>query len=166
MPTINHQLFTGSPTLRVNDVTLFAADDVHTHREKLARIVLDEMYQFVGLLDVNGNTLEINRAALQGPVSSCITFKANHSGRRAGGFYQKIHRTSSETSFDGHARASSFAAISKYMDRRLVSRRSLSISRSRPSKIRTARSSFCLPKVAISPGRSRPRQRSRGRTRN
>ena len=37
MPTINHQLFTGSPTLRVNDVTLFAADDVHTHRDSLLR---------------------------------------------------------------------------------------------------------------------------------
>jgi PAS domain S-box-containing protein len=66
MPIIHHQLFADSPILRVRDVELFAADDVHTHREKLARIVLDEMYQFVGLHDVNGNTLEINRAALEG----------------------------------------------------------------------------------------------------
>lgn len=35
-------------------------------REKLARIVLDSMYQFVGLLDARGHTLEINRAALEG----------------------------------------------------------------------------------------------------
>jgi PAS domain-containing protein len=66
MPTINRQLFTDSPTLRVRDVTLSAADDLQTHREKLARIVLDEMYQFVGLLDASGMTLEINRAALEG----------------------------------------------------------------------------------------------------
>ncbi len=63
---INRQLFTRSPALRVRDVTLSASDDLQTHREKLARIVLDEMYQFVGLLDVNGMTLEINRAALEG----------------------------------------------------------------------------------------------------
>jgi PAS domain S-box-containing protein len=66
MPIMNHQLFTHSPTLRVRDVTLSATDDLQTHREKLARIVLDEMYQFVGLLDAHGNTLEINRAALEG----------------------------------------------------------------------------------------------------
>jgi PAS domain S-box-containing protein len=66
MPIINVQLFSESTTLRVRDVPLSAADDLQTHREKLARIVLDEMYQFVGLLDVDGNTLEINRAALEG----------------------------------------------------------------------------------------------------
>jgi PAS domain S-box-containing protein len=58
--------FAHSPILRVRDVTLAAADDLQTHREKLARIVLDEMYQFVGLLDTDGTTLEINRAALEG----------------------------------------------------------------------------------------------------
>jgi PAS domain-containing protein len=66
MPTINHQLFTDSPTLRVREVSLSATDDVYTHREKLARIVLDQLYQFVKLLDVNGNVLEINEAALKG----------------------------------------------------------------------------------------------------
>ena len=66
MPIINHPLFTHAPALRLRDVTLFATDDLRTHREKLARIVLDEMCQFVGLLDAHGNTLEINRAALEG----------------------------------------------------------------------------------------------------
>src|SRR3989475_13287094 len=66
MPTINRQLFTDSAALRVRAVTLSATDDLQTHREKLARIVLDEMYQFVGLLDANGMMLEINRAALEG----------------------------------------------------------------------------------------------------
>jgi PAS domain-containing protein len=58
--------FAHSPTLRVRDVTLSATDDLQTYREKLARIVLDEMYQLVGLLDTDGTTLEINRAALEG----------------------------------------------------------------------------------------------------
>jgi PAS domain S-box-containing protein len=69
MPLLNRLLFAESPILRVRDVQLSATDSLPTRREKLARIVLDEMcrmYQFVGLLDVNGNTLEINRAALEG----------------------------------------------------------------------------------------------------
>lgn len=55
-----------SSELRVRDVTLRADDDPQTAREKLARVVLNELYEFVGLLDANGNTLEINRAALDG----------------------------------------------------------------------------------------------------
>ncbi len=51
---------------RVGAVTLADSDNPQTRREKLARIVLDEMYQFVGLLDADGMTLEINRAALEG----------------------------------------------------------------------------------------------------
>lgn len=53
-------------TCRVGAVTLHAGDDAQTRREKLARVVLDQMYQFVGLLDAEGTTLEINRAALDG----------------------------------------------------------------------------------------------------
>ena len=66
MLSLNHRLFAASPTLRVRDVLLSATDDLQTHREKLARVVLDEMYQFVGLLDADGMTLEINRSALEG----------------------------------------------------------------------------------------------------
>ncbi len=55
-----------SAPLRVGAVTLSASDDAQTQREKLARVVLDAMYQFVGLLDAEGRTLEINRAALEG----------------------------------------------------------------------------------------------------
>ncbi|MBL0089867.1 MAG: PAS domain S-box protein [Ideonella sp.] len=66
VPTINRQLFLNAASLRLRDVVLSASDDVQTHRDKLARIVLDEMYQFVGLLDTDGMTLEINRSALEG----------------------------------------------------------------------------------------------------
>src|SRR5262249_45966265 len=66
MPTINRQLFKHSQTRHVGDVTLSSTDDLQAHREKLARIVLDEMYQFAGLLDAEGMTLEVNRAALEG----------------------------------------------------------------------------------------------------
>ncbi|MBN8487306.1 MAG: PAS domain-containing protein, partial [Burkholderiales bacterium] len=51
---------------RVGSVTLRADDAPQARREKLARVVLDSMYQFVGLLDAAGRTLEINRAALDG----------------------------------------------------------------------------------------------------
>jgi hypothetical protein len=50
--------------MRVRDVILSNTDDAQTHREKLVRIVLDEMYQFVGLLAASGHPLEINRPAL------------------------------------------------------------------------------------------------------
>lgn len=52
--------------LRVGDVRIDGTESATTLREKLARIVLDEMYQFVGLLDADGMTLEINHAALFG----------------------------------------------------------------------------------------------------
>lgn len=66
MPFTNQQLFFASPVLRVREVLLSSSDDPQVLREKLARIVLDEMYQFVGLLDPNGLVLEISRAALEG----------------------------------------------------------------------------------------------------
>lgn len=65
MLLINGQPFTDGQVLHVRDVALCATDDLQTQRYKLARIMLDEMYQFVGLLDVNGMMLEINRAALE-----------------------------------------------------------------------------------------------------
>jgi PAS domain S-box-containing protein len=58
--------FAESPALHVRDVTLLATDDPQVHREKLARIILDEMYQFAGLLHADGNVLDINRVALRG----------------------------------------------------------------------------------------------------
>ena len=50
----------------VKGVTLALDDTSEVRRQKLARIILDAMYQFLGLLDVNGIVLEINRAALEG----------------------------------------------------------------------------------------------------
>lgn len=55
-----------SSVVRVRDVTLLPDDQPTTRREKLARIILDELYEFVGLLDRDGRILEINRAALEG----------------------------------------------------------------------------------------------------
>ena len=60
------RLFGSHAALRVGDVVLSLDDDLQSHREKLARVVLDGMYQFVGLLSADGMTLEINRAALDG----------------------------------------------------------------------------------------------------
>jgi PAS domain S-box-containing protein len=50
----------------VKGVMLAADDTTEVRRQKLARIILDAMYQFLGLLDVNGTVLEINKAALEG----------------------------------------------------------------------------------------------------
>ena len=66
MSAISSQLFEQNSTLKVREVTLSDQDSLQSYREKLARILLEEMYQFVGLLDARGMTLEINRAALQG----------------------------------------------------------------------------------------------------
>lgn len=51
--------------MRVRDVILSNSDDAQTHRQKLVRIVLDQVYQFVGLLAASGHALEINRPALE-----------------------------------------------------------------------------------------------------
>lgn len=56
----------GHPVKSVKGVQLLAEDSVEVRRQKLARIILDAMYQFLGLLDVDGTVIEINRAALEG----------------------------------------------------------------------------------------------------
>jgi len=53
-------------SIQVGSVRLQRAESPQQHREKLARIILDEMYQFVALLDTQGILLEVNRAALEG----------------------------------------------------------------------------------------------------
>lgn len=50
----------------VKGVELSADDPLDVRRQKLARIILDSMYQFLGLLDVDGKVIEINQAALDG----------------------------------------------------------------------------------------------------
>lgn len=66
MASVERELFGDRPVVFVRDVTLSASDDPVTRREKLARVILDELYEFVGLLDAEGRILEINRAALEG----------------------------------------------------------------------------------------------------
>jgi PAS domain S-box-containing protein len=50
----------------VQRVKLSDKDPDDVRRQKLARIILDSMYQFLGLLDVDGRVIEINQAALDG----------------------------------------------------------------------------------------------------
>ncbi|TAH44086.1 MAG: PAS domain S-box protein [Betaproteobacteria bacterium] len=50
----------------VRGVVIDAADARDVRRQKMARIILDAMYEFLGLLDLDGTLLEINRAALDG----------------------------------------------------------------------------------------------------
>src|SRR5580698_3298797 len=50
----------------VRGTELSAANTREHYRQKLARITLDSMVQFVGLLDAKGTVLEINQVALDG----------------------------------------------------------------------------------------------------
>ncbi|HEY5089548.1 MAG TPA: ATP-binding protein [Polyangia bacterium] len=51
---------------RVHGTHILTTDTRQQYREKLARITLDSMVQFVGLLDAHGTVLEINKVALDG----------------------------------------------------------------------------------------------------
>jgi len=50
--------------VNVRGTELLASDTRDQYRQKIARITLDSMVQFVGLLDANGTVLEINQVAL------------------------------------------------------------------------------------------------------
>ncbi|MGB6796744.1 MAG: PAS domain-containing protein [Xanthobacteraceae bacterium] len=50
--------------LTVRGTALLANDTPEQYRQKIARITLDSMVQFVGLLDAKGTVLEINQVAL------------------------------------------------------------------------------------------------------
>src|SRR5579872_4613961 len=50
--------------INVRGTELLANDTRERYRQKLARITLDSMVQFVGLLDATGTVLEINQVAL------------------------------------------------------------------------------------------------------
>ncbi|HYX35162.1 MAG TPA: histidine kinase dimerization/phospho-acceptor domain-containing protein [Oligoflexus sp.] len=52
--------------VKVRGTEILGDDSTSHYRQKLARIALDEMYQFVALLDAKGTLLEVNRAALEG----------------------------------------------------------------------------------------------------
>src|SRR3984885_7926181 len=60
---------TTDPSIPVNLVSVrgteFSASDTRErYRQKISRITLDSMVQFVGLLDAQGTVLEINQVAL------------------------------------------------------------------------------------------------------
>ncbi len=63
MPSTSTQ--SGSP-FKVRGTEILTTDTPQQYREKLARIALDEIYQFVAILDAEGTLLEVNRAALEG----------------------------------------------------------------------------------------------------
>ena len=54
----------GELLINVRGTELLATDTREQYRQKLARITLDSMVQFVGLLDAKGTVLEINQVAL------------------------------------------------------------------------------------------------------
>jgi PAS domain S-box-containing protein len=56
----------GKDAIDVRGTQILATDSPQQYRQKLARIALNEMYQFVAVLDARGTLLEVNRAALEG----------------------------------------------------------------------------------------------------
>src|SRR4029079_10558774 len=50
--------------ISVRGTEIRASEARHRYREKIARVTLDSMVQFVGLLDAEGTVLEINHVAL------------------------------------------------------------------------------------------------------
>src|SRR5580698_803135 len=60
IPSVSNHL------VSVRGTRLLATDTRERYRQKLARITLDSMVQFVGLLDAQGTVLEINQVALDG----------------------------------------------------------------------------------------------------
>ncbi len=52
------------PPIVVRGTEILGADPVQQYRQKIARVTLDSMVQFVGLLDANGTVVEINKVAL------------------------------------------------------------------------------------------------------
>ena len=65
-PPASSQPSVPSNVTKVRDTDLSVADTREQYREKIARITLDSMVQFVGLLDAKGTVLEINQVALDG----------------------------------------------------------------------------------------------------
>src|SRR3954470_8711081 len=50
--------------IAVQGTEILSSDPRQLYRQKIARVTLDSMVQFVGLLDVEGTVVEINRVAL------------------------------------------------------------------------------------------------------
>lgn len=61
-----HVMTSPANLVTVRGTELLASDTRERYRQKLARITLDSMVQFVGLLDAKGTVLEINQVALDG----------------------------------------------------------------------------------------------------
>ena len=61
---MNKQNHGAEVLVNVRGTELLAGDTREQYRQKLARITLDSMVQFVGLLDAEGTVLEINHVAL------------------------------------------------------------------------------------------------------
>ncbi|MEJ8848010.1 ATP-binding protein [Variovorax rhizosphaerae] len=69
-PSMTANLFNVRDTrphlVNVRGIQLQAGDTRELYRQKIARITLDSMVQFVGLLDAQGTVLDINQVALDG----------------------------------------------------------------------------------------------------
>jgi adenylate cyclase len=166
MAAIHLQNFSGVAEFRVGDVTLSAGDDLQTQRNKLARIMFDAMYQFVGLLDTDGTMLEINHAALEAAGIRMDDIRGKPfwearwwgvSGQTQALLRELIHRAGEgefvRCDFEVYGQLAGAETI--VVDFRYCR-----------SKIQTVRSSSCFLRAAISLRKNAPKPRSGVRTRN
>jgi hypothetical protein len=85
----------------VRETEILATDTRHQYRQKLARIVLDEMYQFVAVLNAEGTLLEVNRAALEGVSAGVIRSEAARPGRRGQSGHEPVRKAVSGRRLSG-----------------------------------------------------------------
>ena len=75
--------------VNVRGTELLASDNRERYRQKLARITLDSMVQFVGLLDAQGTVLEINQVLSTRWGLSFLTSRGGRSGPPSGGRFPR-----------------------------------------------------------------------------
>jgi PAS domain-containing protein len=109
--------------IKVRSTELVSTDTHKQYREKLAHIALDEMYQFVAVLDAHGTLLEVNRAALEGAGVTLQDVEGKPSGNASGGRFQKRFRRHLRRQLPGRHRESLSATMSRYMEELAIRKR-------------------------------------------
>ena len=116
--------------VNVRGTELLASDTRERYRQKIARITLDSMVQFVGLLDAKGTVLEINQVALDAVGIKLSESKGSRSGPPSGGRSRRRSTRPSESRSGAPRKANSFAGMRKSTDAPAARRRSSSTPRS------------------------------------
>jgi PAS domain-containing protein len=101
--------------LTVRGTELRADDTRERYRQKIARIALDSMVQFVGLLDAEGTVLEINQVALDAVGIGLSESRGGLSGLLSGGRFPRRLISVYGIPSGARRRASSCGGIRRFM---------------------------------------------------